>query len=187
MSGRTRAADGWMGRLRDMSYFAGEFVSVRLAGDRPPTGWRRLFFKFPIVLYRLGLGSLVGGNILLLGTTGRRTGLTRVTPLGYIHDAETDTYYLIAGWGARTDWFRNIGADPRVRIRAGRRQFGGIARVLQAAEAAGVIKRYIEKDPFAVRTLEHDSGIRYDGTVACLERIASRYGTVAVRPSSPQR
>ncbi len=37
----------------------------------------------PRTAYKLGLGPLIGKVILLLTTTGRKTGLARVTPVQY--------------------------------------------------------------------------------------------------------
>jgi len=60
------------------------------------------FMKF---LYSIGLGPLVGRIVLLLTTTGRKTGLLRVTPLQY---EEVDgVYYII-------DIRRLRGAPPEV-------------------------------------------------------------------------
>jgi len=42
----------------------------------PPSG-------LMIFLYRAGLGPVIGRVVLLLTTTGRRSGLPRVTPLQY--------------------------------------------------------------------------------------------------------
>ena len=57
-------------------------------GDKePPQPGTRRLYKFlnkpPRIAYALGLGPLVWGLVLLLTTTGRKTGLQRVTPLQY--------------------------------------------------------------------------------------------------------
>lgn len=73
-----------------------------------------------VALWRLGLGRAVngwpsvGGRILVLGHTGRRTGLRRWTPLNY---APVDgQIYCVAGFGAVSDWYRNVRADPVVEV-----------------------------------------------------------------------
>src|SRR5512143_3807446 len=84
--------------------------------------------KIHRVLYAIGLGPLIGRLILLLTTTGRRSGLKRVTPLQY---EEIDgAYYVGAARGLKADWVQNIRANPRVEIRAGSRRFQGCAEVV---------------------------------------------------------
>lgn len=68
----------------------------------------------------------------LLETTGRRSGLARQTPVG--NGLVGETFWIIAEHGSRAAYVRNIGADPRVRvrIRQGRRQVwrSGTAHVM---------------------------------------------------------
>jgi deazaflavin-dependent oxidoreductase (nitroreductase family) len=67
---------------------------------------------------RAGLGPLlvtpVTGSILLLRTRGRRSGLVREAPLGYVvHDG---AIYVCAGFGRGTAWLANLLADPSVEV-----------------------------------------------------------------------
>lgn len=69
-------------------------------------------------IYRAGLGPLLSnpltGSILVLRTTGRKTGLTREAPLGYaIVDGRV---VVVAGYGRDCHWFRNALAHPQVEI-----------------------------------------------------------------------
>ena len=66
----------------------------------------------------------------LLETTGRRTGQPRRTPVGNGLVAGSDTFWLISEQGMRAAYVRNIQANPRVRIKTGRRWRTGTARVL---------------------------------------------------------
>lgn len=58
----------------------------------------------------------------LLETTGRRSGLTRQNPVG--NGLVGEQFWIVAEHGARAAYVRNIGANPRVRVRIrdGRRQ-----------------------------------------------------------------
>jgi len=84
-------------------------------------------------LFRAGLGWLfsvpVGGWILLLRTTGRKTGLRRDAGLCYaILDGSV---YVMAGFGPTTHWLRNLEADPRVEVLLpGGSAFAGQAEVV---------------------------------------------------------
>jgi len=79
------------------------------------------------LLYAAGLGPLVGIIILLLTTTGRKSGLPRTTPLQY--ELIDGKYCLGAARGKSADWVRNIEANPRVQVRVKRLNFSGTARV----------------------------------------------------------
>ena len=81
----------------------------------------------PITAYRLGLGPLIGRVVLLLTTTGRKTGLERITPLQY--ELIDGVYHLGAVFGTKTDWVRNILANPQVKVRVRNREFSGHAVV----------------------------------------------------------
>lgn len=65
---------------------------------------------------------------VLLETVGRRTGLPRHTPVG--NGLDGDTFWLIAAHGDQADYVRNIRAEPRVRIKIGRRWRTGVAEIL---------------------------------------------------------
>lgn len=65
---------------------------------------------------------------VLLETTGRRTGRTRRTPLANGPFAGGELV-LIAVHGERSDFVRNIAADPRVRVQRRGRWRHGTARI----------------------------------------------------------
>jgi deazaflavin-dependent oxidoreductase (nitroreductase family) len=78
---------------------------------------------------RAGLGPLfstpVLGSLMLLRTTGRKSGLPRDAPLGYaIVDG---CVYCVAGFGTETQWFRNVLADPVVEVVLPTATFRGVA------------------------------------------------------------
>lgn len=68
----------------------------------------------------------------MLETTGRRSGLTRQNPVG--NGLVGEQFWIVAEHGMRAAYVRNIGANPRVRVRIrdGRRQVwrSGSATVL---------------------------------------------------------
>lgn len=80
-------------------------------------------------LLRLGFGWLIGnpftGHLMLLRTRGRRTGLLREAPLGYV--IRNGFVYCVAGYGEPTPWFRNLLADPDVEVILPTRRFHGRA------------------------------------------------------------
>jgi hypothetical protein len=62
-----------------------------------------------------GLGALVSnpltGYLLVLRTRGRRTGLMRAAPLGYV--VLDGAIYCCAGFGETTAWYRNVQGSGR--------------------------------------------------------------------------
>jgi deazaflavin-dependent oxidoreductase (nitroreductase family) len=91
-----------------------------------PNWWQRLFFKAPIALYRDGPAELMRARcVMLLTTTGRRSGQPRTTGISFMpHDGH---YVVFAGWGIRSDWYRNLLANPEVTIKVGRRAMAATA------------------------------------------------------------
>jgi deazaflavin-dependent oxidoreductase (nitroreductase family) len=67
--------------------------------------------------------------VVILETRGRRSGKPRRIPVG--KGLEGDTLWVVAEHGLRSSYVRNIQADPRVRVRAGRRWRTGTAHVLE--------------------------------------------------------
>ena len=70
----------------------------------------------------------------LLETTGRRTGLTRHTPVG--NGLAGDTFWLVAAHGTQADYVRNLQAEPRGRVRATGLWRAGTAVVLPGDDPA---------------------------------------------------
>jgi deazaflavin-dependent oxidoreductase (nitroreductase family) len=73
----------------------------------------------------------------LLETTGRRTGRPRVTPV--CDCLEGDTFWIVAQRGHRSDYVRNIEADPRVRVKGSLSRTGwraGTAHILDDDDPA---------------------------------------------------
>ena len=74
------------------------------------------WFMVPAIRFGLGawLGTPVGGYILLLRVRGRKSGLMRETPLSYL--VAEGAAWVMAGFGTRTQWFRNLQASPEVEV-----------------------------------------------------------------------
>jgi deazaflavin-dependent oxidoreductase (nitroreductase family) len=81
----------------------------------------------PLVRAAARVGIPLPGYVLL-ETTGRRSGQPRQVPVGKA--LEGDTLWVVAEHGLRAAYVRNIEANPRVRVRLGRRWRTGTAHVL---------------------------------------------------------
>jgi len=130
--------------------------------------------RAPIWLYRLGLGGLLGGRFLLLTHTGRRSGRPRQVVLEVVGRHEPSGGFLVAsGYGTRSQWFRNILEDPRVRFQVGRRRYQGLARPLAPAESGRRLAGYAHRHPRAAASLLRAIGQDVDGSDAAYERVGS--------------
>jgi len=80
-------------------------------------------------------GMWEGTPLLLLHTTGARTGRERVNPLGYLRDGERLVVFASAG-GAPTDpdWYHNLVANPEVTVEVGSETKTGVGTVLSGDE-----------------------------------------------------
>lgn len=122
--------------------------------DTPPGKFLRLGLRLPIWLYRARLGWLLGDRFLMLTHIGRKSGLPRQTVIEVVrHDKETGTYYVVSGWGEKSDWYRNIRKSPAVTIQAGRRKFQARAQFVGLEEAIRLIEAYTRDHPTASREL----------------------------------
>ncbi len=77
---------------------------------------QRELYRLPVVLWRLGLGPLVGRPLCLLTVTGRSSGLPRRTPL-HPHVVGGKTY-VWCPYGLRAQWYRNMIANPVVTVQS---------------------------------------------------------------------
>lgn len=80
-------------------------------------------------------GSAAGMPVLLLTTTGRRSGKARTTPLTFLRDG--GDIVVIASFGGSDvppAWWCNLRDDPRAWVTIGRRRTAVTARVATAGE-----------------------------------------------------
>jgi deazaflavin-dependent oxidoreductase (nitroreductase family) len=143
---------------------------------RPP-GVR--LFKF---FYTIGLGPIVGRLVLLLTTTGRKSGLPRVTALQY---EEVDgAIYLGSSKGTHADWFQNLVVNPCVTVRVKARQFSGIAEpVTDPGRIADFLELRLRRHPQMVGAIFKSDGLSATPSRAELETYAHKLALVIIRPA----
>lgn len=132
-------------------------------------------------LYALGLGPLVGRLVLLLTTTGRKSGLPRTTALQY---EEVDgAIYLGSSKGAQADWFKNLVANPNVSIRVKSRQFSGQAEaVTDPVRIADFLELRLRRHPRMIGAMLKSEGLPATPSRAELETYASKLAIAIIRP-----
>jgi deazaflavin-dependent oxidoreductase (nitroreductase family) len=114
-------------------------------------GIRTWLYRIPLFLRRAGVRGyerILGIDWIALTTRGRRSGRLHAVVLDVIgRDATTDTWYVSPANGRRSEWVRNVAADPAVTIEAGRRRVAGRARDATGAEGAEVFFRFVRGHP----------------------------------------
>lgn len=101
-----------------------------------------------------------GARLLLLTTTGARSGARHTVPLGYLLDERPERLYVIASAGGsprHPAWFHNLRAHPRVTVETGAFTYEAEAEILTGEERERVFARAVEADPGWAR-YEADSG-----------------------------
>jgi deazaflavin-dependent oxidoreductase (nitroreductase family) len=106
--------------------------------------------RAPIWIYKAGAGRILGSRLLMLEHTGRKSGLRRYVVLEVIGHRGQDSYLVASGFGERSQWFRNIKADPRVRIYTDRHASAAAsARIVTQREADRALADYADRHPRA--------------------------------------
>jgi deazaflavin-dependent oxidoreductase (nitroreductase family) len=95
---------------------------------------------------RIG-GAVRGVPVLLLTTTGRKSGRRRTVPLVY---DEQDGSFVVASSNAghwEPAWLLNLRANPRVVVEVGRRRFEGEAEIVEGERGKAMWAQYEELHP----------------------------------------
>lgn len=135
-----------------------------------------------IGLYRHGFARLLGRMILLLTTTGRKTGLPRLTPLQY--EQVDGMYYIGSARGTKADWFRNILADPHVRVQIKTREFTASAEpVTDPKRIADFLELRLRRHPRMLGMILKSEGLPSNPSRLQLEGYACRLALVILHPA----
>src|SRR5262249_33271940 len=108
---------------------------------------------------------------------GRTTGARRFAVLEVVARPRPGTFVIASGFGARAQWFRNVRANPDVRVYlGGRGPAAATARLLSDAGAATALTAYAARHPRQWATLkpvfEETLGARIDDRGTSLPMLA---------------
>ena len=96
---------------------------------------------------RIG-GRMVGSPVLLLVTTGRKSGLQRTTPLLYLQDGSRQVIVASNGGAAKHPvWWLNLRANPEATVEVAGRKTRVRATEARGEEKARLWKRLVEMYP----------------------------------------
>ena len=99
------------------------------------------------------LAKMGGQPVLLLTTTGRRSGLARTTPVQYVRSGDS-IIVVAANHGAPRDpaWYANLVANPDPRASVGRACVELRARVAEGAERDRLWRQLVTANRSLTRT-----------------------------------
>jgi deazaflavin-dependent oxidoreductase (nitroreductase family) len=92
-------------------------------------------------------GRWEGRDLLLLTTTGRKSGRSHTTPMVYTRDGDRLLVYASkAGAPTHPDWYFNLVADPKVVVEVGDDRYDAIATPLERDERDRVFAEQAERN-----------------------------------------
>jgi deazaflavin-dependent oxidoreductase (nitroreductase family) len=148
-----------------------------------PAAFMLPMLKLPLLLYRTGLGRLLGHRFMLLTHVGRRSGKVRQTVLAVLHfDLKTREIMTISAWSA-SDWYKNILALPALQVETGSTRYVPIHHSLSSEEIASLFEDYRSKHPIFSRIVCRVPGWKWDSSHEELLELAKTLRGVAFQPN----
>lgn len=93
-------------------------------------------------------GYFADNPLLLLTTTGARSGQRRVNPLGYRRDGDRYVVFgTVAGSPRHPDWYYNVLAHPEVEVEAGGVRFPARAVLVTGVEGKRLLAQHAAENP----------------------------------------
>ena len=139
---------------------------------KPPTGIQAKLWRMPIYFYKIGLGGLFGERFLLLTHIGRKSGLPRKAVLEIIHK-DRENYYIVSGFGEKSQWFKNLTQTPKIQFQVGRKKYETTAKRLSVSSATEILQAYAKAHPRALEQLAKLMGFDYEGSEENLQEMAN--------------
>jgi deazaflavin-dependent oxidoreductase (nitroreductase family) len=93
-------------------------------------------------------GQFANMDLLLLHTTGAKSGLPRINPVACMADG--DRYIIIAskaGAPTNPDWYYNLAANPEVSVEVGTEQFQALATIAAEPERTELYNKVASRYP----------------------------------------
>ncbi len=142
------------------------------------------FMKMPLILYRLGLGRMLGKRFMLLTHKGRRSGKVYRTVLAVLRfDEKTGEVLAVSPWSA-SNWYRNIQATPALEVETGGVRFAPTQRDLSPEEIAALFIEFRNEHSIFSRMVGRIPGWKIDSTYEEFLALARTLRGVAFYPAN---
>ena len=144
--------------------------------------------RLPLNAYRHDAGWLLGRTFLRFTHVGRRSGRPYDTVAMVLQiDEATREIFICAGWGAETDWVKNLLAGPAVDVEVGRTSFRPEHRFLSDEEALEVVARFRRDHPYRTRLFETILGWGDLSDDAAVHAFVRTHPFVGFRPAAASK
>jgi deazaflavin-dependent oxidoreductase (nitroreductase family) len=151
-----------------------------------PRGFMAWLLRTPKWLYRFHLGGLLGNHVLLLTHIGRKTGQIRQTVIELVqHDEASGVFYVASGWGEKSDWYKNIMANPSVTIQVKNKKYKAVAERVTPEMGGQIVLNYVHRYPFAQRALSRIMKFPLDGSEESAINFGRNIPIIAFRTIRP--
>ena len=151
-------------------------------GNQKPPAFLLPLMKMPLILYRLGLGWMLGKRFMLLTHVGRRSGKVYRTVLAVLkYDETTHEILAVSPWSA-SNWYRNIQATPALEVQTGSTRYAPVQRNLTPEEIASLFIEYRRQRPVFSRLIARIPGWKINSSYEEFLELARTLRGVAFRP-----
>ncbi|HEY3344112.1 MAG TPA: nitroreductase/quinone reductase family protein [Anaerolineaceae bacterium] len=148
----------------------------------------KYFNKGMVMLWRLGLGKFINiwpdgsGRIMVIQNTGRHSGRTYYNPVNYC--ILNGDVYCTAGFGAKSDWYRNLRANPQVELWLPDSWYQGLAEDVTGCPGhTAIVRQVLIASGFAARMEGIDARVISDEE---LDRVTAEYRLVRIHLNQPR-
>jgi deazaflavin-dependent oxidoreductase (nitroreductase family) len=144
--------------------------------------------NWPLILFQLRLGWLFGGVCLVVTHRGRRSGMARRTALFVArYDPKNEESIVLAVYGERANWYRNLLHAPALEVWIGRRRYVPQQRFLRDDEVEELLLAYNREWPRVSPLFAWLLGWPSPRDVAANRQLAATLRAVAFRPLQVDR
>ena len=141
--------------------------------------WRIMGWLNPRISSRFREGRKASRLVLVLTTTGRKSGRPHKTPLQY--ELVEGAYYVGSARGVRADWYRNLENEPKVTVAVAGKEFSAQAEAISdPVRIADFLEMRLERNPRMIGAMMRIEGLPAKYSRTELEEFASHKALAAL-------
>jgi deazaflavin-dependent oxidoreductase (nitroreductase family) len=165
-----------------ISFSADSSSATPIRNNQNPPTFMIPLFKMPLILYRFGLGWMLGKRFMLLTHVGRRSGKVYRSVLAVLRfDKNTCEILAVSPWNG-SNWYRNIQTTPALEVETGGVRYAPIQRTLSPEEIATLFIEFRHKHPIFSRMVARIPGWKINSSYEEFLVLARTLRGVAFQP-----